>query len=294
MAENLTIDFLHHYRPGDVRRSDPIAYQYDLGRILVMNIPSTVNNAEIHYWMNGMDQSQAYIPIITAADTGCVITANVPNVYFEKPGELRIYVVVTDDAQDVTTYEGAVTIRSRPEPDDYVDDNPENDAVSYVQQAKAFSEDAEAWAKGTRAGADVESGADQYHNNSKYYTQQAQQALQDAQRAKWQAKVADSLESFQVAGVDATHDEMLRKVEEQSAVNQARLEMALDSVDTVGMQIEEDAQSIQANELVKQMKLEMGLIAPEPIAADPIASPVADPIAESAKTIGKKVGEFDV
>ena len=125
-------------------------------------------------------------------------------------------------------------------------------------------------------------------------TQQAQQALQDAQRAKWQAKVADSLESFQVAGVDATHDEMLRKVEEQSAVNQARLEMALDSVDTVGMQIEEDAQSIQANELVKQMKLEMGLIAPEPIAADPIASPVADPIAESAKTIGKKVGEFDV
>ena len=128
-------------------------------------------------------------------------------------------------------------------------------------------------------------------------TQQAQQALQDAQRAKWQAKVADSLESFQVAGVDATHDEMLRKVEEQSAVNQARLEMALDSVDTVGMQIEEDAQSIQANELVKQMKLEMGLIAPEPvapIAADPIASPVADPMAESAKTIGKKVGEFDV
>lgn len=127
-------------------------------------------------------------------------------------------------------------------------------------------------------------------------TQEAQMALQDAQRAKWQAKVADSLESFQVAGVDATHDEMLRKVEEQSAVNQARLEMALDSVDTVGMKIEEDAQTIQANELVKQMKLEMGLIAPEPVApvaAAPIASPVSDPLAESAKTIGKKVGEFD-
>lgn len=127
-------------------------------------------------------------------------------------------------------------------------------------------------------------------------TQEAQNALQEAQRAKWQAKVADSLESFQVAGVDATHDEMLRKVEEQSAVNQARLEMALDSVDTAGMKIEEDAQAIQANELVKQMKLEMGLIAPEPVApvaVEPIANPVADPIAESAKTIGKKVGEFD-
>ncbi|MDR0966391.1 MAG: PspA/IM30 family protein [Myxococcales bacterium] len=124
-------------------------------------------------------------------------------------------------------------------------------------------------------------------------TQEAQNALQEAQRAKWQAKVADSLESFQVAGIDSTHDEMIRKVTEQSAVNQARLEMALDSVDTAGMKIEEDAQTIHANELVRQMKLEMGLLSPEPVAAVPVSTPVSEPVAESAKTIGKKVGEFD-
>ena len=34
-----------------------------------------------------------------------------------------------------------------------------------------------------------------------------------------------------MAGIDATHDEMLRKVEEQTAVNEARMNMALESVD---------------------------------------------------------------
>lgn len=129
-------------------------------------------------------------------------------------------------------------------------------------------------------------------------TQEAQQALQEAQRAKWQAKVADTLESFKVAGVDATHNEMLRKVQEQSAVNEARLEMALDSVDTAAMKIEEDAQAMEADDLVRQMKLEMGLISPNPVAAAPVAetaSPVSDASTmEATKTIGKKVGEFDV
>ena len=61
-------------------------------------------------------------------------------------------------------------------------------------------------------------------------TQEAMNAIRDARRAKWQAKVADAMESFQVAGIDATHDEMIRKVEEQTAVNEARMEMALESV----------------------------------------------------------------
>ncbi|MFL5443774.1 MAG: PspA/IM30 family protein, partial [Myxococcales bacterium] len=43
-------------------------------------------------------------------------------------------------------------------------------------------------------------------------TNEAMQALRDARRAKWQSKVADAMESFQVAGIDATHDEMLQKI----------------------------------------------------------------------------------
>ncbi len=111
-------------------------------------------------------------------------------------------------------------------------------------------------------------------------TQEAMNAIRDARRAKWQSKVADAMESFEVAGIDATHDEMLRKVEEQTAVNEARMQMALESVDHQSLQIEEEAEKLQANELVKQFKLEMGLESP---------APVSDVSGGGEKTIGKKV-----
>jgi len=107
-------------------------------------------------------------------------------------------------------------------------------------------------------------------------TREATEAMRDARRAKWQAKVADTMESFQVAGIDATHDEMLRKVQEQTAVNEARMEMALDSVDTQGMKIEEEAEKLRASELVKQFKMEMGM------------AEAGGPASEAEKTIGKK------
>ena len=111
-------------------------------------------------------------------------------------------------------------------------------------------------------------------------TAEAMNAVRDARRSKWQAKVADAMESFEVAGVDATHDEMIRKVEEQTAVNEARMNMALESVDHQSVQIEEEAEKIQANELVKQFKMEMGLTS---------AAPVSDVSSGGEKTIGKKV-----
>ncbi len=111
-------------------------------------------------------------------------------------------------------------------------------------------------------------------------TQEAMAAIRDARRSKWQSKVADAMESFEVAGIDATHDEMLRKVEEQTAVNEARMSMALESVDHQTLQVEEAAEQIQANELVKQFKMEMGLSSP---------APVAEVGETPEKTIGKKV-----
>ena len=119
-------------------------------------------------------------------------------------------------------------------------------------------------------------------------TDEAMQAIRDARRAKWQAKVADALESFEVAGIDATHDEMVRKIEEQTAINESRMQMALESVDHQKVQIEEDAEKIRAQELVKQFKIEMGMVEAAP--AQPVAvSAVAEVATEGQKTIGKKV-----
>ena len=95
-------------------------------------------------------------------------------------------------------------------------------------------------------------------------TQEALYAIADYRRAQWQKKVADAMEQFDIAGISQTHDEMVRKVEEKTAVNEARMEMAMGNVDQQKMKIEEEAQKIRAAELVKQFKTEMGLASPSP------------------------------
>jgi len=110
-------------------------------------------------------------------------------------------------------------------------------------------------------------------------TQEALNAIRDYHRSQWQKKVADAMEQFEVAGISQTHDEMVRKIEEQTAVSEARMEMALGNVDSQKVKIEEEAEKLRANELVKQFKVEMGLISPEPTAAT------------AEKTIGAKEAE---
>jgi phage shock protein A len=99
-------------------------------------------------------------------------------------------------------------------------------------------------------------------------TQEALNAIRDYRRAQWQKKVADAMEQFEVAGISQTHDEMVRKIEEMTAVNEARMEMALGNVDQQQVKIEEEAEKIRASELVKQFKTEMGLISPAPAAGN--------------------------
>jgi phage shock protein A len=90
-------------------------------------------------------------------------------------------------------------------------------------------------------------------------TQEALTAIADYRRSQWQKKVADAMEQFEVAGISQTHDEMVRKIEETTAVNEARMDMAMSNVDQQKIKIEDEAEKMQASELVKQFKIEMGL-----------------------------------
>lgn len=89
--------------------------------------------------------------------------------------------------------------------------------------------------------------------------QEAKEALRASERAEWQGKVANALEQFEAGGIDQTHDEMVNRLNEQTAKNEARMELALDSIDTETMEIEANAEKLRASELVKQFKSEMGL-----------------------------------
>ena len=87
----------------------------------------------------------------------------------------------------------------------------------------------------------------------------AQEALRAHERAQWQANVADALEKFEVGGIDQTHDEMIQRLDQETAQNEARIEVALDGVDVQAVQLDAEAEDLRAMELVNQMKLEMGL-----------------------------------
>lgn len=111
--------------------------------------------------------------------------------------------------------------------------------------------------------------------------QEAREALRAHERTQWQAKIADAMEQFEVGGLDQTHSEMINRLNERSAKNEARMEMALDSIDTKMMEIEVDAEKLKAQELVKQFKLEM---------TGSTDSTPAKPLLDSQESSGSETG----
>ena len=115
--------------------------------------------------------------------------------------------------------------------------------------------------------------------------QEAKEALRAHERAEWQSKIADTLEQFEVGGIDQTHDEMISRINEEAAKNEARMEIALDSIDTESMEIEMNAEQIRAQDLVEQFKLEMGQTAAPKISIDETDGGSDD---GGSKTLGAK------
>lgn len=119
---------------------------------------------------------------------------------------------------------------------------------------------------------------------------EAREAMRASERAEWQAKVADTLEQFELGGIDQTHDEMLTRLNERTAKNEARMEIALDSVDTKSMEIEANAEKMRAQELVSQFKREMGkeVDTPESVPQKKIdIEEKGDRVDDTGKTVGK-------
>ncbi|MFA5359143.1 MAG: PspA/IM30 family protein [Patescibacteria group bacterium] len=122
--------------------------------------------------------------------------------------------------------------------------------------------------------------------------EKVQQALALHKQNQWQARVAGAMEQFQVGGIDATHDEMIERIDREAALSQAKMEMALDNIDIQGLEIEKEAQKIQANELLKQFEVELGLVSPTTVASatEKTVGPIAgeETLAEIEKTVGPK------
>lgn len=142
----LSLDFLRNYRLGTYRESEPVAYQYDQGHVLDILVPGAVASAEVQYWTRGMTEAAAYEvgSITQQTDSSYVIECNVPNEFFDTWGDLRVYLVVTDDSKYVVTYEGRIKVLQREKPEDYVDDDPDNEALRVLTEAREAAQSASA------------------------------------------------------------------------------------------------------------------------------------------------------
>lgn len=117
--------------------------------------------------------------------------------------------------------------------------------------------------------------------------QEAREALRANERAEWQGKVADALEKFDIGGLDSTHDEMLNRINEETAKNEARMELALGNVDTDELEIELNADQLRASEIVKKMKAKMSSEQTESSPLKAKSEEKEEPEA-TGKTVGRK------
>lgn len=124
---------------------------------------------------------------------------------------------------------------------------------------------------------------------------EARNALNAKKKAEWQAKVADAMTSFSVTGVDATHDEMIRKIEEDVAQSEAKLEIALENVgENTSLQLEQEARKLTANDTLLAFEKELGLVeaAPQEAAQQPAPADLVEESAPQEKTIGPREREL--
>lgn len=100
---------------------------------------------------------------------------------------------------------------------------------------------------------------EKFMREMKAKTEEAMAAIRDVEASKWKSELADTFEQFEVAGVDATHDEMIGKLRQKSAEAEGRLAMAAESVDAKAMEVDMKAETLEGEALFKSFQMEMGV-----------------------------------
>lgn len=167
-----------------------LQWQYNEKQYLIvkgLNLPE-------YYAVDFMNQGDAQTIRMTPTEEGVLI----PDQYLRDGRPLIAYIVVIDGESVNTIAQITFPVNTRGEPTDISPTPAEQqqidqliatmneavgDASGSAEEAEASAEesqnhamDAEAWAVGQRDGVDVESTDETYHNNSKFWSQMAQQA----------------------------------------------------------------------------------------------------------------------
>lgn len=189
MALNVTVAEL---TTDDIRAvANPPLAQWDRGQILQITGVELPTAYKVEFCNKG---DAVTVPMIGNADG-----VEIPNALVETGKPILAYVVLYEgDSDRETEYWITINVSVRPKPNDDVPDPGQqsevdqligalNEAVENAADSAEESErqagisgeyatDSEAWAVGQRDGTDVDATDETYHNNSKFWSQMAQQA----------------------------------------------------------------------------------------------------------------------
>lgn len=183
--------------------STEAVFQYDYGQILIFPDLELPEAYEVHFSNERYNGS-------TVTQIGSADGVTVPDALLQTGKPVYAFVFLHDGEDDgETEYVVTIPVAKRPEISDDTPDPVEQSAISqaiaalnqavqetgenvslaagyaseaedYKDAAEDSAEDSEAWAVGKRGGTDVEETDETFHNNSKYYSEVAQQAAADA------------------------------------------------------------------------------------------------------------------
>jgi len=90
-------------------------------------------------------------------------------------------------------------------------------------------------------------------------TEKIKDALEDHRVAKLKGELAELFESYEVGDLAYSNEEMLQKIQEETAINEGKLESVKDLPEMKEIELEQRAQRIQAKDLYEQFKSEMNI-----------------------------------
>lgn len=93
-------------------------------------------------------------------------------------------------------------------------------------------------------------------------TAEAMAAISGARAAEWKRQIAGVIQSFEVVGIDASHDEMVARLKEKENEANGMLLSAVESMETGAKEVELDKKvaAYEGEEMLKQFEIEMGLV----------------------------------
>lgn len=170
---------------------DPVNWQYDVVQILVI----TAENLPEYYIVDFCNEGDNTTIPMTGSSDG----VQIPDEFFQDGRAIKGYVVIAEaDGSSQTRYEITIPVTARPSRSDITPKPSEqqqieqliaamNEAVEnaadsaeeserYAGISGEYATDSEAWAVGQRDGTDVEPSDEMYHNNSKFWSEMAQEA----------------------------------------------------------------------------------------------------------------------